>query len=215
MRNSPLAQWFLVLLVGAVGLAVVGLGSGVAAPERPERTPDPRFAMITELRAAGPSATLGNHAEVLRHLIGTWDVQYMDIPKSGKAIYRTGQLLVGWVMDGRAMEDLWIVNPSDPGKDREVYADVRYFDPKSGTWPAVFIDPQIASIATFTGGAAGDDRIVLDSQDLVPGQIRRWSFNDIREDSMVFRDDASSDGGKTWARKSEYQMKRLGPAPRS
>jgi hypothetical protein len=137
----------------------------------------------------------------------------MDISKSGKTIYRTGQLLVGWVMDGRAIEDLWIVNPSDSSKDREVYADVRYFDPKSGTWPAVFIDPQIASIATFTGGAAGDDRIVLESQDLVPGQIRRWSFNDIRPDSLVFRDDASSDGGKTWALKSEYHMKRRGSVP--
>jgi hypothetical protein len=218
MRNSTLAQWFLVLFLATVGLASVSPGSRVAAAaEQPDRipTPDPRFAMITELRAAGPSASLGDHADLLGRLIGTWDVQYMDISKSGKAIYRTGQLLVGWVMDGRAIEDLWIVNPSDSSKDREVYADVRYFDPKSGTWPAVFIDPQIASIATFTGGAAGDDRVVLDSQDLVPGQIRRWSFNDIRRDSLVFRDDASSDGGKTWARKSEYHMKRRGSVPQS
>jgi len=216
MRGSTLAQWFLGLFLVAVGLASLSLGGGVAtAAEQPDHTPtpDPRFAMITELRAAGPSASLGDHADLLGRLIGTWDVQYMDISKSGKAIYRTGQLLVGWVMDGRAIEDLWIVDPSDSSKDREVYADVRYFDPKSGTWPAVFIDPQIASIATFTGGAAGDDRIVLESQDLVRGQIRRWSFNDIRPDSLVFRDDASSDGGKTWARKSEYHMKRRGSVP--
>ena len=117
--------------------------------------------------------------------------------------------------DGHAIEDLWIVDPTDSSKEREVYADVRYFDPKSRTWPAVFIDPQIASIATFKVGAAGDDRIVLDSQDLVPGQIRRWSFNAMREDSLVFRDDASSDGGKTWVLKSEYHMTRRGSAPQS
>jgi hypothetical protein len=116
-------------------------------------------------------------------------------------------------MDGRAMEDLWIVYASGTNKEREVYADVRYFDPKSATWPAIFIDPQSASVATFTGGAAGDDRIVLDSHDLVAGQTRRWSFNDIRDDALVFRDDASRDGGKTWTLKSEYHMKRRRAAP--
>jgi len=79
--------------------------------------------MITELRAAGPSASLGDHADLLGRLIGSWDVQYMDISKSGKTIYRTGQLLVGWVMDGHAIEDFWIVNPSDSSRNREVYAD--------------------------------------------------------------------------------------------
>jgi hypothetical protein len=69
-------------------------------------------------------------------------------------------------MDGRAIQDLWIVNPSGARKEREVYTDLRYFDPKSGTWPAIFIDPDDASVAKFTGGALGDDRIVLDSPDL-------------------------------------------------
>jgi hypothetical protein len=35
----------------------------------------------------------------------------------------------------------------------------------------------------------------------------RWSFNDIRPDSFVWRDEASNDG-KTWKLQAEYQMKR-------
>jgi hypothetical protein len=213
MLNGSFMRWFLVWFLAAVLLLCISLGIRVAAATATAgSTPatDPRFAMITALRASGPHPSLGDRAAVLGRLVGTWDVEYMDIAKDGKAIHRTGELLVGWVMDGRAIEDLWIVYPSAPAEEREVYADVRYFDPKSGTWPAVFIDPQVASIATFTGGAAGADRIVLDSQDLVAGQTRRWSFNDIRDDSLVFRDDASSDGGKTWKLKSEYHMKRRG-----
>lgn len=215
MRKDLFTRWFPVSFLLAVCLACVSLGGRIAAAaDEPAgaAAADPRFAMLTQLSAAGPNAALGAHASVLGRLVGTWDVQYMDISRSGAAIHRTGQLLVGWVMDGRAIEDLWIVDASGPGKDREVYADVRYFDPKSGTWPAVFIDPQDASVATFTGGAVGEDRIVLDSQDLVAGQIRRWSFDDIREDSLVFRDNASSDGGKTWKLKSEYHMQRRGAA---
>jgi len=210
------STWFLVWLLAAVILLCLGFGIRVtAATEAPADTPatDPRFAMIAALRAGAPHRSLGEHARVLGQLIGSWDVEYMDIAKDGKAIHRSGELRVGWVLDGRAIEDLWIVYPSESGKEREVYADVRYFDPKSQTWPAIFIDPQDASFATFTGGAVGDDRIVLDSQDLVAGQTRRWSFTDIRSDSLVFRDDASSDGGKTWTLKSEYHLKRRGAAP--
>jgi hypothetical protein len=212
IRMKCVSAWFIAAI--ALSCACVGI-TVVAATGKAGSTsaPDPRFAMTTALRAPGPHPSLGDHASVLGRLVGTWDVEYMDISKDGTAIHRSGELLVGWVMDGRAIEDLWIVYPSGAGKDREVYADVRYFDPRSGTWPAIFIDPQIASVATFTGGAVGDDRIVLDSQDLVAGQSRRWSFNDIRDGSLVFRDAASSDGGKTWRLKSEYHMKRRGESP--
>lgn len=209
------AQWFAPLFLAAVLLWCAGCRiTFAAATGQTGNTPtiDQRFAMITALRATGPHPSLGDHASVLGRLVGAWDVEYMDISKDGKAIYRSGELLVGWIMDGRAIEDVWIVDPSQAGKEREVYADVRYFDPKSGTWPAIFIDPESASVAAFAGGAVADDRIVLDSQDLVAGQTRRWSFNDIRDDAFVFRDDASSDGGKTWSLKSEYHMKRRGSA---
>ena len=41
----------------------------------------------------------------------------------------------------------------------------------------------------------------------------RWSFDDIRPDSWVFRDEETRDGGKTWRLQSEYHMKRRGVAP--
>jgi hypothetical protein len=82
-----------------------------------------------------------------------------------------------------------------------------YFDPKARTWHAASVDPEHASVARFTGGAVGDDRFVLETQDIGSNDTR-WSFNDIRPDSFVWRDEASSDGGKTWRLQSEYHMKR-------
>ena len=75
-----------------------------------------------------------------------------------------------------------------------------------------FIDPENDYVARFTGGAVGDDRIVLQSQD-TDGKETRWSLNDIRPDSYVFRDEASSDGGKTWRLREEDHLKRRGKAP--
>jgi hypothetical protein len=165
--------------------------------------------MVTVLKAMGPHPSLGDQAKVFGRLIGTWDVEYADFSKDGKVTHRSGELTFGWVMDGRAVQDFWIVYPSGARKEREVYTDLRYYDPKSRTWPSAFIDVEHASVARFTGGAVGDDRIVLDTRDFDDTDTR-WSINDIRSDSFVWREEESLDGGKTWRLLAEHHMKRRG-----
>jgi hypothetical protein len=188
----------------AVWLVVAGLlsvGSSSAA--------DPPRDLVAALEATSPNPSLGDQAQVLSRLVGTWDVEYTDFAKDGKSIQRTGEFIVSWVMDGRAVQDLWIVDPSGKRKDREVYTTLHYFDAKSRTWHATFVDPEHGSIARFTGGPEGSDRFVIETADL-GNPTNRWSFNDIRPDSFVYRDEASSDGGKSWRLQSEYKMKRRG-----
>jgi hypothetical protein len=159
------------------------------------------------LEAGRPHPSLGDHAKFFGRLVGNWDVEYTDVSKDGKATRRSGQMVFGWVMDGRAIQVLWVVDPSGAGKDREVYADLHYFDAKSGAWHTVFVDPEHASVVRFTDEVVGEDRIVLDSHDL-RGEETRWSFNDIRPGSFGFRAEVSGDGGKTWRLQSDYHMKR-------
>lgn len=204
------AMW---LVAAGLLSSSVGACGRVSASEKDGNAPatEPRLGLVTELNATSPSPSLGNQAEVVGRLVGSWDVEYTDFAKDGKTTRRTGEFIVGWVMDGRAVQDLWIVNPSGTRKDREVYTTLHYLDPKSRTWRATFVDPEHGSIARFTGGPVGNDRFVLETPDL-GNQTNRWSFNDIRSDSFVYRDEASSDGGKTWRLQSEYQMKRRGSA---
>jgi hypothetical protein len=189
-----------------------GESTAAAVERNSTATTDPRLEMVAALQAMNPHPSLGDQAKVFGRFVGTWDVDYIDYSKDGKVLHRSGELIVGWVMDGRAIQDVWIVYPSGGRNEREVYTDVRYFDPKSGTWHAIFIDPEHASYARFTGGAVGDDRIVLDTPDL-GNEDTQWSFNDIRPDTFIFRDNASSDGGKTWKLQSEYHLKRRGVVP--
>jgi hypothetical protein len=115
----------------------------------------PSLDLVAALEATSPNPSLGDQAQVPGRLVGTWDVEYTDFAKDGKAIHRTGEFIVGWVMDGRAIQDLWIVNPSGKRSDREVYTTLHYFDPKSRTWHATFVDPEHSSIARLHGRAAG------------------------------------------------------------
>jgi hypothetical protein len=215
MNNHLLTRRFAAgWLVAALSVSI-GTDVSIAAPAETGNAPasDPRLDMVTALGALGPLPSLGDQAKVFGRLVGTWEVEYTDFSKDGKVTHRSGELIIGWVMDGRAIQDLWIVNPSGTRKEREVYTDVRYFDPKSRTWPAIFIDPEHASFARFTGGAVGDDRIVLATQDF-DDQETRWSANDIRPNSFVWREEESSDGGKTWRLQAQHQMKRRSEAPR-
>ena len=159
------------------------------------------------LPASAPHPSLGDQERGFGRLVGTWQVEYMDVMKDGTQLHRTGLFIVGWIMDGRAIQDVWIVDPSPGHAEREIYADVRYFDPKTLTWPSVFFDPERASMAKFSGGAIDGDRVVFQSSE-IDTKLTRWSFEDIGPSTFVFRDQSSSDDGKTWKLRAEYHMRR-------
>jgi hypothetical protein len=190
----------------ALCLMAAGLLSSLSADGGAPAT-DPPLDLTAALKATSPNPALADQAQVLSRIVGAWDVQYTDFAKDGTATHRTGEFIVEWIMDGRAVQDLWIVDPSGTRKQREVYTDLHWYDAKAGTWRATFVDPEHGSIARFTGGPVGNDRYVLETSDL--GSKRsRWSWNDIRADSFVWRDESSNDDGKTWKLQSEYQMTR-------
>ena len=216
MSKSAVTWWLATWLLASLGLFCATLGEGASTTGKPAEADatDSRLDMVTALKAMGPHPSLGDRAKVFGRLVGAWDVEYTDFSKDGNVTHRSGEFIVGWVMDGRVIQDFWIVYPSGTRKDREVYTELRYYDPKSGTWPMTFIDPEHASAARFTGGAVRGDRIVFDTRDF-DGADTRWSFNDIRPDSFIWREEESLDGGKTWRLLAEDHMKRRGAPTRS
>jgi hypothetical protein len=200
------------VLQAAIVASCLTLCIGVATTSA-STTPtiDPRLDMVTALQAMGPHPSLGDQAKVFGRFVGTWDAAYTEFSKDGKAIHSSGEFIVGWVMDGRAIQDVFIIYPST-NKERFIGTTLRYFDPKSGTWRVTFVDPENDSVVRFTGSAVGYDRIVLLSQE-ADDKKTRWSFNEIRPDSFVFRDEESRDGGKTWRLTEEDHMKRRAAIP--
>jgi uncharacterized protein len=167
---------------------------------------DPRRDMITALPANGPHLSLGAEAKVWDQLVGTWDCDYTFHADDGTITRARGELLFGWILDGRAVQDIWITYPQGPKEEREIGTSLRFFDPKSGMWRVVFILPSLNILTTVEGRAQGD-RIVLEGQ-TSDGKRRRWSFNDITPSSFVWRGESSRDGGKTWRLAEEHHMKR-------
>jgi hypothetical protein len=150
--------------------------------------------MIAVLPAPGPHPSLGDRAALFDHFVGTWDTDYTFYAADGTMSRRSGEVLFGWIIDGRALQDIWISYPTDA--ERDLGTTVRFYDAKTATWRVVWVHPAGGIITTLNGGAVGD-RIVLRGQGN-DGSLLRWSFNDIQADSFLWRGETSHDSGETW-----------------
>ena len=113
MKKSTFTLWFGVWLLASVALSWASL-RGAAAKGNARNAPatDPRLDMVTALRAMGPHPSLGDQARVFGRFVGTWDAEYSELSKDGKATHSLGEAVFGWVMEGRAIQDLFIIYPS-------------------------------------------------------------------------------------------------------
>lgn len=167
---------------------------------------DPTQDMIKSLAAPSPHPSLGDGAHAFDWLVGSWDCDYGFHRDDGSVQHKKGELLAGWVLDGRAVQDLFISYPAAGEKDRRMGTTIRFFDTALKQWRIIFISPQFNYVVTVQGHSEGD-RIVLHGTDVDAAPIR-WSFNDIKSDSFVWRGEKSHDGGKTWKLEEEHHMKR-------
>ena len=167
---------------------------------------DPGQDMIKSLGASSPNSSLGEQAKVFDWLVGAWDCDYGFHRDDGSVRHKKGELLAGWILDGRAVQDLFITYPAEGEKDRRIGTTIRFFDTTLKQWRIIFISPQFNYVVTVQGGSEGD-RIVLRGVD-TDGAPIRWSFNDIKPGSFVWRGEKSPDGGKTWKLEEEHHMKR-------
>jgi hypothetical protein len=169
-------------------------------------TPDPREAMINALAALGPHSSLGDEARVFDRFVGTWDCDYTFFLPDGSTKHSVGEIRFGWILDGQAIQDIWITYPKEKGKERGIGTTVRFFDTKLKTWRIIFVSPSPGALIAVQGEMEGD-RIVLRGTD-DEGTMLRWSFNDIKPDSFTWRGETSRDGGKIWKLEEEHHMRR-------
>jgi hypothetical protein len=200
-------------LILSLNAMVIIMGFGfwnARGTTEPQKSIDSRTAIIDVLAALGPHASLGDEARVFDRFIGTWDCDYTFHLDDGKTRDSKGELEFGWILDGRAIQDIWISYPKEEGKERGIGTTVRFFDSRLKTWRIIFVSPA-GALVEMKGGTEGD-RIVLRGTD-DDGSLLRWSFNDMTANAFVWRGEKSRDGGKTWKLEEEHHMRRrTGPS---
>lgn len=117
------------------------------------------------------------------------------------------------MLEGRAIQDVWIVPPrgarrvADAAVQPAYYGTtLRVFDPRSGDWHIQYTDPVVQAFLTMTGRRQGD-AIVQDGSSAT-GQAVRWCFDEITPNAFRWRGEWSADRGKTWQLRTEFHARR-------
>jgi hypothetical protein len=171
--------------------------------------------LLDALQADGPATDRIGKMDLYGWLVGSWDIDVTEFLEDGSQRRRPGEWHFGWVLEGRAIQDVWIVPPRGarhPG-DAAAHGDycgttLRTYDPHIDAWQIQYTDPVIQAYLTMVGRRQGQD-IVQDGTN-VAGQAVRWSFSDIAPQSFRWRGEWSADGGNTWQLKIEFIARRTG-----
>lgn len=160
------------------------------------------------LHSSGPSPELGDASGLYAWLIGSWDVRVIDYDESGSKKESRGEWHFGWVLEGRAVQDVFIVparslrSPSLPKEGNRYGTSVRVYDPSLDAWRITWINP-VRSIENRLIGKKVGNEIVQEGKD-TDGSLMRWCFRDITPNSFRWTGEQSTDQGATWRLGAEF-----------
>ena len=155
---------------------------------------------IHALRSDGPAADRADRMGLYGWLIGRWEMDTTLHLDDGTQQKGRGEIHFDWVLEGRAIQDVWILPGVFYGTTLWVY------DPGLDAWHIFWSDPMRQFYRRQIGRARGKD-IVQDGKD-DDGNAVRWSFTDITPNSFRWLGERSLDGGKTWQTQAEFLARR-------
>lgn len=142
--------------------------------------------------------------------VGAWDGSVIVHRAGGERVELSCEVHFGWALEGRAIQDVWIV-PSRtnrrPGEaDRMYGTTLRIYDPQQEEWQIIFADPVRQAYNRMTGRKVGPD-IVQEYRDAA-ATICQWCFTEIEANSLHWIGRESADERKTWHLVDEFYLKR-------
>jgi hypothetical protein len=157
--------------------------------------------LATVLHAAGPAEELAGKLKTFGRFIGSWRIDWY-----GSATVQepdaVDELHFGWVLGGRAVQDVWIVpGAGQPGAGNPPRAfhgsTLRFCDPRLGAWRSTWIEPINGRVRRFIGRPAGKETELVSLDD---DPLLRWRFvaRHPAPDSFWWIGEYSTDETRTW-----------------
>jgi hypothetical protein len=131
-----------------------------------------------------------------------------------KALGLKAEAHFAWVLEGRAVQDVWIMPPAAartpiPDKARNMFGTtLRVFDPQLQAWRITWINPAQNARAELIGRRHGNDVVQLGAHS--DGTPIRWLFTNITPDSFRWTGESLEADGRTWKLQGEFLARRVG-----
>jgi hypothetical protein len=169
-------------------------------------------ALAHALVADGPHPAHAGALMLFGQFVGEWDVDWAAYDEDGgQTMTERGEWIFGWVLEGRAVQDVWIIperarraRPDEP--EGEYGTTIRFYDPRRNLWLVTWSGPVGGARRTFIARRSGDEIVLEGRTD--DGLPLRWVFSEIEPDSFRWRSISSGDGGETWRMCEEMRVRR-------
>jgi hypothetical protein len=165
------------------------------------------------LHSPGPIEGLAGKLNLYGRFVGAWTFHASRHLEDGTVLTGRGEVHFGWVLEGRAIQDVWILPARDAGPSPALGkwtfygTTLRLYDPDADAWHIFWSDPRNQYYSRQSGRADGD-RIVQVGVDGTGSSVR-WSFSRITENSFRWLGERSHDDGATWRLEVEFLARRV------
>jgi hypothetical protein len=152
------------------------------------------------LHSCGPAPDRAEQMKLYGWLIGNWTMDAKVYRDDGAEHEGKGEIHFGWALEGRAIQDVWILPGIFYGTTLRIY------DPAMDAWHILWSDPLRQVYRRQIGRASGNDIVQLGKNDA--GEPVRWSFTAIKPDSFRWTGERSRDDSRTWQMQADFSARR-------
>jgi hypothetical protein len=166
------------------------------------------------LAATGRSPEIPESADCYGWLAGSWALDVRHYWSDVSALGLKAEAHFGWVLEGRAMQDVWIQprrseRPGSVDKALNSYGTtLRVWDAAIQAWRVTWINPVAGHRVDLVGRWHGKDVVQIGSRDGGATPIR-WIFSEITRDSFRWTGESLGPDGHTWKLEGEFLAKRI------
>jgi hypothetical protein len=159
------------------------------------------------LGAEEPLSALKDKLATFGRFVGDWEGEAFRVQADGSEVSGgKGQVHFNWILDGRAVQDIWMYEDASTKRMTPAGTTIRFYDAEKDNWQSTWISP-LQNITLMFRGHEANGEIILEARN-PRGRMERWIFFDISSSSFSWRGEASDDEGKSWRLHSKYRFKR-------
>ena len=165
------------------------------------------------LAASGRSSEIPESADAYGWLIGSWELDATIYQSDGVARRSKGEAHFGWTLEGRAVQDVWILpqrsdRTAGLEKTRNMYGTtLRVWTASIQAWRVTWVNPVTGARDELIGRWSGKDVVQVGTHS--DGTPIRWMFTEITPDSFHWTGEALQADGKTWKLEGEFRARRV------
>jgi hypothetical protein len=172
-----------------------------------------RLGFHAVLAAPGRAPEIPESMDVYGWLVGSWDLDvlhYRGVSVAASGL--RGEVHFGWVLEGRAIQDVWIMprredRTGSEDRTQNMYGTTfRMWDPTIQAWRITWKNPAGGHYEEQIGRRVGRDIVQVGAR--ANGVPTRWRFTEITPDSFRWLGEALEADGHTWRLEGEFRARR-------